>query len=132
MRKSGMRQFRSYTKLIATLGPSSSSRDVLRKMFMEGIDVCRLNFSHGTRAEHVRVISLVRELNAELGVSVAVLADLQGPKLRIGEIENEPVTLSEGAEFTLLCNECMGTDRRFGRQHLERGKDRKTGSSEGD
>jgi len=111
MKNISMRQFRSHTKLIATLGPSSSSYEVLRKMFMEGIDVCRLNFSHGTRSEHLRTITLIRKLNAELGVNVAVLADLQGPKLRIGDIENEPVTLEEGTEFSLLCSECRGTER---------------------
>ncbi|MFO8182575.1 MAG: pyruvate kinase, partial [Candidatus Aegiribacteria sp.] len=61
-----MRHERSRTKLIATLGPSTAEREVLRRMFLEGIDVCRLNFSHGTRREHEDCIRMVRELNREL------------------------------------------------------------------
>lgn len=106
-----MRRERSHTKLIATLGPASAHREVLRKMFMEGIDVCRLNLSHGSRFDHAASIKLIRELNKELNMNVAILADLQGPKLRIGMIENEPITLKEGNEFSLLSTECTGTEK---------------------
>jgi pyruvate kinase len=88
-----MRHDRSHTKIIATIGPASSSPDVLEKMFHEGVDVCRINFSHGTHAEHLETIKIVRRLNEKLGSHVAILADLQGPKLRIGKMKNEPVEL---------------------------------------
>ena len=106
-----MRHDRSHTKIIATLGPASSDKDVLRKLFYEGIDVCRLNFSHGNHDRHLGNIELVRELNEELDARVAILADLQGPKLRIGEIENNEAFLEEGKEFCLVSNECLGNSR---------------------
>ncbi len=106
-----MRHERSRTKLIATRGPSTAEREVLRRMFLEGIDVCRLNFSHGTRREHEDCIRMVRELNRELNSHVAILADLQGPKLRIGEVEGGEVLLREGDEFALVNRECIGTRR---------------------
>lgn len=107
-----MRHERSHTKIIATLGPATSDIDVLRKLFYEGIDVCRLNFSHGTHNDHLKSIRLIRELNEELNARVAILADLQGPKLRIGEIENNRVYLKEGEEFSLVSEECIGTKHR--------------------
>ncbi len=94
--------------MIATLGPASSGIGVLRKMFMEGIDVCRLNFSHGTHEEHLKNIGLIRDLNREMGANVAILADLQGPKLRIGEIAGHEVMLEDGSEFRLVTTECTG------------------------
>lgn len=99
----------SHTKLIATLGPSTREKGVLRKLFLEGIDVCRLNFSHGSRSEHADSIRMVRELNREMEVNVAIMADLQGPKLRIGRMEGAGVPLREGEEFALLNRECLGT-----------------------
>jgi len=84
------------TKIIATIGPACSSKDVLKDMFKAGVDVCRLNFSHGTREDHLKVIKTINELNRELQSNVAILADLQGPKLRIGEVENNGVLLTEG------------------------------------
>ena len=104
-----MRLNRSQTKVIATLGPASSSKEILRQMFMEGIDVCRLNFSHGTHDEHLKNITTIRELNMELESNVAIMADLQGPKLRIGEIENNSVELINGSEFRLVSEKCIGT-----------------------
>lgn len=104
-----MRHDRSHTKVIATLGPATSEIEVLRQMFMEGVDVCRLNFSHGTHEIHLENIHKIRELNEEMDVNVAILADLQGPKLRIGEVENNGVLLVDGAEFSLVSDYCLGT-----------------------
>ncbi len=106
-----LRHERSHTKVIATLGPASSDRGVLEKMFLEGIDVCRLNFSHGTHDDHLRNITLIRDLNREMGTNVAILADLQGPKLRIGEMENG-VVLTDGSEFRLVTTKCTGDSGR--------------------
>ena len=104
-----MRNERSHTKVIATLGPASSSKEILRKMFEEGVDVCRLNFSHGSQEDHLRNITIIRELNVEMGSNVAILADLQGPKLRIGDVENNGVELVQGSEFRLVNEKCIGT-----------------------
>ncbi len=102
------RHDRSKTKIIATIGPASSSKDVLRKLFMEGIDVCRLNFSHGTHDEHLKVINNVIELNDELKSNIAVLADLQGPKIRIGKVKDNSIILKENEEVKLVTKECTG------------------------
>lgn len=104
-----MRQIRSQTKVIATIGPASSTKEVLKKMIEEGVDVFRLNFSHSNLDEHLERINLIKELNSELGTSVSVLADLQGPKLRIGEIENNGIELCEGEIITFVSEKCTGT-----------------------
>jgi pyruvate kinase len=103
-----MRHERSHTKIIATIGPASSDPEILEKMFHEGVDVCRINFSHGSRREHLSTIKLIRQLNEKLGSHVAIMADLQGPKLRIGEIENDGVVLEEGQEFAFVTRPCKG------------------------
>lgn len=84
------------TKIVATLGPASSDRETLTKMFIEGVDVCRLNFSHGSHEQHLEVIKTIRSINEEYGLHVSILCDLQGPKIRIGELPNEYVDLVEG------------------------------------
>ena len=88
------------TKIIATLGPSSESASVLRKLIAAGMDVARLNFSHGTHAEHGRTITLLRALAREAGVPLAILQDLQGPKIRVGTLAG-PMRLQEDAAVTL-------------------------------
>ncbi len=103
------RHERSHTKIIATLGPASSSKTVLEKLYEEGIDVCRLNFSHGSHEEHLKTINLIKEINEENGTNVAMLADLQGPKLRIGDVENNGVELVNGKSFRLVNKPCTGT-----------------------
>lgn len=89
------------TKIIATLGPSTDDQAVLRRMLVGGVDVVRLNFSHGKQADHIKRIGLVRDLADALGRSVAVLADLQGPKVRIGLFKAGSVVLQSGASFVL-------------------------------
>ena len=106
------RHERSHTKVIATLGPASSSREVLEKLFEEGIDVCRLNFSHGSHEDHLKTINLIKSINAENESSVAILADLQGPKLRIGEMENNGVELEDGSSFSFVNEPCVGDARK--------------------
>ena len=99
----------SRTKIIATIGPSCNNKETLKKMVMEGLDVCRLNFSHGTHQDHERSIKIINELSEELGANIAILADLQGPKLRIGEVENNQVMLEEGATIQFVTEDCLGT-----------------------
>ena len=103
-----MEYHESKTKIIATIGPASAPKDVLREMFIKGVDVCRLNFSHSTYDSHIESIKTIRELNKELDINVAILADLQGPKIRIGEMENNAVELINGQEFSFTTNQCIG------------------------
>jgi len=98
------------TKIVATLGPASRPPETIRELIAAGVDVFRLNFSHGTRAEHVEAIGRVREASAESGKSVAVLQDLQGPKMRIGALaDSEPIELNAGASLTIVTKPEIGT-----------------------
>jgi pyruvate kinase len=92
---------RRKTKIVATLGPASDSPEVLRELMLAGVNVCRLNLSHGTHEEHAQRIELVRKLAAELALPVGILADLQGPKIRTGTLASGPVELRRGARFTI-------------------------------
>lgn len=95
------------------MGPSSSDKDVLRKMMNEGVNVCRLNFSHGSHEVHEQTIKTIHELNDETGFNVAILADLQGPKIRTGNMENNGVLLVEGSTVTITTNDIIGTADTF-------------------
>ncbi len=97
------------TKIVATIGPASANYDTLKEMLVRGTNVCRLNFSHGSRDDHTKTIALIRELNKELGFHVAILADLQGPKLRIGEVENNGVELVDGNNIIITTKKTIGT-----------------------
>ena len=97
------------TKIVATVGPASNSKEMLRALVKEGVDVFRLNFSHGTHAEHQSVINYVREINEELGTHVALLQDLQGPKIRVNEVK-EGTTLQPRASIIITTSEVMGTN----------------------
>ncbi|MCG8697120.1 MAG: pyruvate kinase [Bacteroidales bacterium] len=103
---------KSRTNIIATVGPACNNKDVLRKMIYEGVDVFRLNFSHETQESHQRVIEMIKELNEELDTTVAILADLQGPKLRIGEVENNGVELENGSTLRFVSEKCVGNAER--------------------
>jgi len=89
------------TKIVATIGPASTSKEVLKEMILSGLNICRINFSHGTYDTVSETILNLRELNVEMETYVGVLADLQGPKLRIGEVENNGVELIPGKEVTI-------------------------------
>jgi pyruvate kinase len=89
------------TKIVATLGPASASPERLRELVRAGMDAARLNLSHGTHEEHAERARLVREIEAEAGRPIALIADLQGPKLRIGDLP-QPVVLSRGDEVTVV------------------------------
>ena len=92
---------RRYAKIVATLGPSSSGKDTIRALYSAGVDVFRLNFSHGTHEQHRERLAQIRELEREIGRSIGVMADMQGPKLRVGTFASGPATLSAGAPFRL-------------------------------
>jgi pyruvate kinase len=99
------------TKIVATIGPSSSSKEVLKQMILAGLDVARLNFSHGAYEDHQKVVDTVRELNKELGTNVSLLADLQGPKLRVGEMKDGSVELVNGNRIIISTQKQIGTDK---------------------
>ena len=95
------------TKIIATVGPSSNSKEMLKELVLAGADVFRLNFSHGDHEGHAKVINYVREINRELGTHVALLQDLQGPKIRLGEME-EGTVINPGDTFILGVEDSVG------------------------
>lgn len=101
------------TKIVATLGPASSSPEILEKMILAGTDVFRINFSHGAYDVVLEQIKNIRALNKKLGIHTAILADLQGPKLRIGVVENNHVDLIAGKEVIITTVECTGTAERL-------------------
>lgn len=98
------------TKIIATIGPACADKKILTSMIKGGVNVCRLNFSHSDHKTHLEAINLIKEINQELKVHTAILADLQGPKIRIGKVE-EAAELVSGSEFTISTNEVLGTSK---------------------
>lgn len=101
------------TKIVATVGPASSSYDNLLALVRAGVDVFRLNFSHGTHEDHQAVIDHIIQIKEEYNLHISILADLQGPKLRVGQIENNALELKEGDVITLVNEECLGTMERI-------------------
>ena len=89
------------TKIIATIGPTSSSIEIIKQMILEGVNVCRINFSHGSHKENIEAINNIRKVDAELGLNTAIIADLQGPKIRIGDMPEEGVLLEKGKKYSL-------------------------------
>jgi len=106
-------------KIVATLGPASSSIDLIRGLFETGADVFRLNFSHGGREEHKRRYDAIRAIERETGRAIGVIIDLQGPKLRIGAFAEGPVTLVAGSIFNLDLDGSPGDQRRVSLPHPE-------------
>ena len=115
------------TKIVATIGPASSSKEVLREMIESGLNVCRLNFSHGNYEDHLTAIKQIRELNAEMGMNVSILADLQGPKIRTNEMENNGVLLEVGKEIKILVEKIVGNSERFSINYVKLPQDVKSG-----
>lgn len=101
------------TKIVATIGPSSDSKPVLKEMISSGMNVCRINFSHGAYEDHKKVIQSIRELNEELNTNVAILADLQGPKIRTGEMEEGGVDLVVGEQILIQTDNVVGSKNSF-------------------
>ena len=107
-------KIRRKTKIVATLGPASSSREVLERMIAAGVDLVRLNFSHGTAQDHINRADLVRDIAAGLRRPIGVLCDLQGPKIRVGKFENGKISLSVGDKFILDADCKLGNQERVG------------------
>ena len=115
------------TKIVATLGPASIKKEILKEMILAGLNVCRLNFSHGSYDDHASAIRLIRELNEELGLNVAILADLQGPKIRTNEMENNGVLLDVGQEIKVLVEKVVGNKECFSINYVKLPQDVQSG-----
>jgi pyruvate kinase len=107
------------TKIVATLGPACSDPQVLSRMIAAGVDVVRLNFSHGSAADHVERARHVRDAARELGREIAIMADLQGPKIRVGKFHDGRVTLKTGQKFVLDAECELGDETRVGLDYKE-------------
>jgi pyruvate kinase len=117
------------TKIVATLGPASNTREMLSAMMDAGMDVARINSSHGSYEFHQQTINIIRELNHAKKSNVAILVDLQGPKLRIGNVENNEVILVDGKDITITTEECIGTASKIYITYPEFPKDVAVGDS---
>jgi pyruvate kinase len=115
------------TKIVATLGPASSSVEVIKEMYEKGLNVCRLNFSHGDHSIHEENIKHVKQVNEELDSNIAVLADLQGPKLRVGVMQNEGCEIKSGHKIIFTNEECIGTSEKVFMTYKNFAKDVKEG-----
>ena len=110
---------RRRTKIIATLGPASATPEVLSRLFLAGADVFRLNFSHGSHDDHAASIAMIRDLESQTGHPIGILADVQGPKLRVGRFGGGRIQLQAGQAFTLDLNPTPGDARRVNLPHPE-------------
>ncbi|MFC6591951.1 pyruvate kinase [Deinococcus lacus] len=107
-----MKHFDRATKIVATIGPSSRNPETLTRMIDAGMNVARINFSHGDHADHRETVEMIRQLAAERGVAIGILQDLQGPKIRVGRFEEGAVTLVPGQAFTITMDDVPGTVER--------------------
>ena len=106
-------------KILATLGPASSTKEMIRELFLAGADVFRLNFSHGSHDDHRRRYDTIREIEVELERPIGILADMQGPKLRVGKLKGGEVVLKAGQRYRLDLDETPGDDKRAPLPHPE-------------
>lgn len=113
-----IRRYRQ-TKIVATLGPASGDPDMMRQLFEAGVDVFRLNFSHGSHADHQKNVETARAMEEEFGRPVCLIADMQGPKLRIGKFKDGSITLTEGMAFRFDMDDTPGDETRVQLPHPE-------------
>jgi pyruvate kinase len=116
------------TKIVATLGPSTDTPEKIQQLLDAGVDVFRLNASHGTQEDHARRLAMVRELAAAAGTHVGILLDLQGPKIRLGTFENGGCMLETGSKFRITTDQVVGTAERASTTYKDFVKDVKTGN----
>jgi pyruvate kinase len=109
MSQENLKKVHHKTKIVATVGPACETYDQLKALVIAGVNVFRLNFSHGSHEDKKKIIDNIRGINKELGLTVAILGDLQGPKLRVGEIENNRLEVKVGDVLTLSNDKCIGT-----------------------
>ena len=117
------------TKIVATLGPACSNPKILERMIRAGVDVVRINFSHGTREQHIEFAEMTRSIARAAGLTVGVLADLQGPKIRIGKFEHGKIRLEVGDQFILDAQCELGNQERVGLDYKELPNDLEAGAT---
>ena len=117
------------SKIVATVGPASNNKTTLKELISAGANVFRLNFSHGTHDDHAKVIQMVKEINDERGVHVALLQDLQGPKIRVNEVENNGVEIVKGQKLIITINKMLGTSEMISTSYKDIVKDAKKGDT---
>ena len=117
------------TKIIAIIGPATSSVEMLEQLLLAGMNVVRINASHGDHAAHKETIHNIRKLDEELGSHTSILVDLQGPKLRIGELEGDEMELVTGSELRIKVGEKVGTNGVVYTNYRSFAKDVKEGES---
>ena len=117
------------TKIVCTLGPSTDKEEVLRNLMKNGMNVARMNFSHGTHEEQKARLDMVKKLREELNLPVAALLDTKGPEIRIGDVEGGKLELKPGQEFTLTTEEMLGTEKKVTITYKELYKDVEPGDS---
>ena len=115
------------TKIICTIGPSSQNEETLTKMCLAGMNVARLNFSHGTHEEHEKKIALIKKVREKLGLPIAIMLDTKGPEYRIRTFASGKVTIPDGAEFTFTTDEVEGDETRVSVNYKALHKDLKPG-----
>src|ERR1700722_9836170 len=120
---------RRRAKIVATLGPASNSEQAFRQLVRAGLDVARLNFSHGTHEQKLKLIEMVREVARQEEKSICIMGDLQGPKIRTGKLENGvPVQLVAGQTLTITPREILGTSTLVGTTFKTLAENLETGS----
>lgn len=117
------------TKIVCTIGPASSSEETLRKMCLAGMNVARLNFSHGTHEAHLKTLATIKKVRSEMGLPIAVLLDTKGPEYRIGVFENGKIQLNEGDEFTFTSDNITGNEKRVSVSYKELPKELSVGDT---
>jgi len=108
-----MKLYYNRTKIVATMGPASAPKETLLAMIKAGVNVCRLNFSHGKAEDHKKVIDTIREINEQYKTNIGILADLQGPKIRIGLVKDGGIHLINGTRINITTHECIGDDNQI-------------------
>ena len=117
------------TKIIATVGPASNTYETLLALVKEGVDVFRLNFSHGTHEDHLKVIKTVRQINEEHGMNICLMQDLQGPKIRLGDIEGGSLEIIPGERLKIVCEDVIGVHGRLSTIYTDLAKDVRVGDT---
>ena len=112
-KKAGVEHLTKRTKIVATVGPACDSYEMMVNLVKAGVNVFRLNFSHGTHENKAQIIKTIRKINETLPYNIAILADLQGPKLRVGEIENNALEINAGDLLTFTNTKCIGTKEKI-------------------
>jgi pyruvate kinase len=115
------------TKIVATLGPATSTYETIKDLIVTGVNVCRINFSHSSHESVLELITIIRKINEELNNHTAILGDLQGPKIRVGEVENNGIELVAGETIIMSSEPCIGTKEKLYISYLEMPKDVKPG-----